>query len=332
MIPRLLASQPCSRRRLALRLCWLVFLLASLPVQGNHTNPPPALSLLPQAQVDGQGIFLDQIVAPSAAAPVPRLLMKEAPAFGQFLVLTRSQAQAALLEARAGYDKAVWTGPDRVRITRRSRLLNESELKDQLQALLQGQVAQSRGELELRLARPWSPTLIPDEPFELKILDLPASGISSSFIVRFEIHCGREIIGSWQAVCQARIWQEIWVAASPLRRGLPLAGADINRERRDILGLRDMVLDLPADPSLFEIAESVPAGVALTSRSFRPRPVVRRGDWVEALLQEGAMTISLKVEIMEEGAIGQAVRVRNPITRREFRGKVYNEKMVLVLL
>lgn len=320
------------RRHGGLGLLLFAFLLAGSPAKGEETNLPPALSLLPQAQVDSQGVFLHQIV-PSAVAPLmPRVSIHGAPAFGHALVLTRSQVQATLQSALPDYAKLVWSGPDRIQITRRSRQLSESEVKEQLQAFLQSKIVQNRGELELRLTRPWNPVLIPDESIALNVLDLPASGVSSSFILRFEIKCGRETIGTWQAVCQGRIWQEIWVAGSPLKRGQPLSGADIQRERRDILGARDVLLDLPADPAMFEIAESVPAGVALTARSIRPRPVVRRGDWVEALLQDGAMTISLKVEILEEGAIGQAVRVRNPITRREFRGKVQNEQMVLVLL
>ena len=42
------------------------------------------------------------------------------------------------------------------------------------------------------------------------------------------------------------------------------------------------------------------------------------------------MTISLKVEVLEEGAVGQSVRVRNPVSKREFRGKVQNEQTILV--
>jgi flagella basal body P-ring formation protein FlgA len=53
---------------------------------------------------------------------------------------------------------------------------------------------------------------------------------------------------------------------------------------------------------------------------------------VEAVFQEGSMTISLKVEALEDGALGQTVRVRNPKTRRELYGKIQNEDLVSIAL
>ena len=44
------------------------------------------------------------------------------------------------------------------------------------------------------------------------------------------------------------------------------------------------------------------------------------------------MTISLKVESLEDGALGQMVRVRNPKTRRELYGKIQAEDLVFISL
>jgi flagella basal body P-ring formation protein FlgA len=53
---------------------------------------------------------------------------------------------------------------------------------------------------------------------------------------------------------------------------------------------------------------------------------------VEAVFQDGNLTISLKVETLEDGGLGQTVRVRNPKTKRELLGKVQNEDLVLIAL
>ena len=53
---------------------------------------------------------------------------------------------------------------------------------------------------------------------------------------------------------------------------------------------------------------------------------------MEAVFREGTLTISLKVETLEDGALGQTVRVRNPKTRRELIGKVQNEDLILIAL
>jgi flagella basal body P-ring formation protein FlgA len=44
------------------------------------------------------------------------------------------------------------------------------------------------------------------------------------------------------------------------------------------------------------------------------------------------LVISLKVEPLEDGVLGQTVRVRNPINRRELNGKVENEQTILITL
>ena len=53
---------------------------------------------------------------------------------------------------------------------------------------------------------------------------------------------------------------------------------------------------------------------------------------VEAVFQDGSLDISLLVETLEDGALGQTVRVRNPITRRELHGKVESEKTIRINL
>jgi len=60
--------------------------------------------------------------------------------------------------------------------------------------------------------------------------------------------------------------------------------------------------------------------------------VIMRGQLVEAVFQEGTLAISLMVETLEDGALGQVVRVRNPKTRRELSGKVENDKTVRISL
>ena len=85
------------------------------------------------------------------------------------------------------------------------------------------------------------------------------------------------------------------------------------------------------DPSL-ELIEGVQAGQPLLARSVRMRPVVQRGQMVDGLVREGALNISLKVEVLSDGLPGHTVRVRNPKTKREFYAKVQDEQTVVINL
>jgi flagellar basal body P-ring formation protein FlgA len=296
------------------------------------TQGAPAWQLRPSALVDSSGVFLDQLVISPADRVTPHLRLAAPPALGRAATLTPAQVHALLKELRPDLAATPWTGAKLVRISRRMRPLEETELKQMLTAALQRNVVRERGELELRFSRTWQPVQVPDESLALNILDLPSAGVTPNFIVRFELRAGGEPAGQWQWPLQAKVWREVWVARAPLARGDLLAKADLGRERRDVLRMGEAPASFdPGDPSL-ELAENIMAGAPLCSRSIRPRPVVRRGKIVDAVLRDGALTITVRAEVLENGVPGQMVRARNVSSKREFRGKVQNEQELLVPL
>jgi len=209
--------------------------------------------------------------------------------------------------------------------------LDEGGLRRLLTASLQRDYVRDLGELELTLGRAWTPLVISNAPVSLEVTEVPTVGVTQDFIVRFDVLSGAQRLGSWQMPVAARIWRDVWVAQSILRRGDLFSGSDCLRERRDLLTCRQAYLG-DADPSALEISENISAGAVILERQVRPRTIVHRGQVAEAVVRDGAMAISLKVEVLEDGAIGQQVRVRNPQSNREFRGKVENEGAISVSL
>jgi flagellar basal body P-ring formation protein FlgA len=289
-----------------------------------------ALALRPAVEVDGTGVMLDQLIA--SDRPLPSLRLTNSPAVGQTLVLNRSQILAAARGHVPDLPTNGWSGPELTRVARRSRPLEESELLGLLTAQLQRQFTDGRGELELHLARPWTVVNVPDETVSLRVTEFPPNGLSPAMILRFELKGAHEVLGSWQAVIQCRLWREVWVARSPLSRGQSLRDADLARERRDMLSLHQALANVAAEDGSVEIAENVPPGSPLYARSVRLRPVVHPGKRADALVQDGGMVISVKVEVLEEGVPGQMVRVRNIKSQREFKGKVQDEQTVIVTI
>ncbi len=290
-----------------------------------------AVQLHPAIQVDGEGVFLSQVI--ESGAEVPRLRLCDAPACGKSLLLKR--AQVAELALTAGLDQALtnWAGSVVARVSRRLRPLAEKEGLQLLTTLLKQQYVKDQGELELRLSQPWAVLNVPDEPFTLKVQDLPASGVTPSFIIRFELETARgEHFGSWQASLQAKVWREVWVARSPLKRGDAVRSAELARERRDMLLCREALAQIAPDDSSLEVVEAIQPGAPLLARLIRPRSIVHRGQSVDATVQDGVLLITLKVEALEDGAAGQIIRVRNPLSRRDLHGKVLDEQNILVCL
>ncbi len=298
-------------------------------------SPPagdlPACRLRSEAFVGADGIPLSALV--ESESSLPNLRLGDAPALGQTRLLTRAQVSELVHAAGVEMPLTNWQGASAVRISRRTRKLPEEELLQMLTAAFQKEVVKDRGEVELRLTRPWQPVAVPDEPLKLELVELPPQGIASALITRFELQTSRgESVGSWQTTLQAHVWREVWVARSPLSRGAPLRATDITRERRDILTLREATAEFDPGKSNLELSEPLPAGLPLLARCVRPRPLIRRGQTVAAVLEDGMLAISLKVEALEDGVLGQTIRIRNPISRRDLHGKVVDEKQIQVCL
>jgi flagella basal body P-ring formation protein FlgA len=279
--------------------------------------------------VDSQGIYLDQLVANPVGC---HARLTNAPAFGSALVLSRAQVQDLAARKAPQFATTNWSGADKIRITRQSRSLGEDEALSMLTGLMQKENVHDRGQLELRFTRPWQPTTVPDEPLTLRVLEFPSTGIAPSFIVRFDLRCAQETVGTWAMPVQARLWREVLVAQTPLRRGDRLQTASLARERRDNLTLRDALSSVNQDDASLELSENIPAGSPLLAHCVRIRPVVARGKVVDAVVQEGSLTITVKAQALEDGLAGQTIRLRNAKSGHEFRGKVHNEDTIEVTL
>jgi flagellar basal body P-ring formation protein FlgA len=291
---------------------------------------PSGLQLAPVAEVTGDGVFLQQVV--KSSEPLPALRLCDAPQLDATLDLSRDQVNNLLAVAAPNLMTTNWTGADSVHISRRTRTLNEANLVDLLTASLQQNYVKDRGELELNLTQPWDPAVVPDEPLTLKVLELPTEGVTRSFIIRFQLCTATEIAGTWDATLQAHIWRNVWVAHSDLLRGEALADADVVQDRRDILTAHEPLADFSPSDTTLELAETVPADNILFARDLRPRAIIHRGQVADAMVQDGALNITAKVQALEDGALGQIIRARNVASQRDLTGKVVDDHTIEISL
>ena len=289
----------------------------------------PPLEIKAVALVSGDGFFLSDAV--TSSQPLLAVRLADAPALGKNLTYTRAQL-ADLIAAAAPALGTNFTGAETIKISRRTRTLGDAGLLELLTTTLQNNYIKDRGQLELHLAQPWTALVLPDEPLLLDVQELPSLGVTPRFIVRFALRTSHETLGTWQVGIQASVWREVWVSSGQLARGDSVNLQLLSRERRDVLALRDNVADLSGSLEALEFAEPVPAGVPLLARMVKPRTVIHRGQRVDALVQDGVMSLKTKVEALEDGAPGQYVHARNLQSRRDMSGKVLDDRTILITL
>jgi len=299
-------------------------------INSLQASSSPALQLAPVAEVTGDGVFLQQMVTYSQ--PLPDLRLCDAPAVGATLALSRAQINDLLAAAYPTLMTTNWTGADTIRILRRSRTLNEADAIALLTSALQENYVKDEGKLELDFNEPWDAPVVPDEPLTVKILEVPTAGVAPLFIARFQLCTATETVGTWEMTLRAHVWRDVWVAHSDLLRGGLVADADVMRDRRDVLEVHEPLADFfPGDTSL-ELANSVPANRILMERDLKLRAVIHRGQVADAILQEGSLNISIKVQALEDGAPGQIIHALNPSSQRNLTGKVLDEHTIAISL
>lgn len=304
----------------------LMILAAAMTVSGASA---PLMELRPEAQSDSQGVFLDQVVTGTNAAHVR---LTAAPAFGSFTLLNRAQVLDLIKKNAPEFASTNWAGAAKIKITRQARPFSADDLTTLLTGTLQKEYIKDKGQVELRLTRQWVTMNMPAEPLNLRVIEMPGSGLTTLCVLRSEIRCGDELIGTWSIPIEAHLWRDVWVAQSPMKRGDRLQTSSLSKERRDILQLKDVCLTETLDDDSLELTENLNVGSALLNRAVRAHPVIQRGRMVDAVVSEGVMMITVKALALEDGATGQTIRMKNPKSGGEFRGKVQNEQTVQVTL
>ena len=186
------------------------------------------------------------------------------------------------------------------------------------------------GELKLTLAQPWKVLKLPAADFAIAISETPASGINGTFLIRAKITSGGDLVSDAQVSLRAQLWQEVWTAASRLERGQALDRSLLSTAKVDVLREHQPPLPADVDPSTLEVAQTVNASRPLTRRDVIERPLIRRGQVVEVVAQQGLLAISMKALALESGAGGQLIKLRNLESRREFSAQILNESKVRV--
>lgn len=190
---------------------------------------------------------------------------------------------------------------------------------------------QVSGDLRLAPVRPLPAAIAPDA--DIALLNAPAELAPQILVaIRAPDAAGRP--ADHVLVLRAELWRSGWTLRTPAATGAPLTLADLDPRPFDALRERDAIV-LPAasaDAPELDFARLVPAGRLLVWRDVVRRPLVRRGQPVDVVASDGALVVSLRAVALHDAARGDAVRVRNPESRKEFTATVVAESRATVRL
>ncbi len=187
------------------------------------------------------------------------------------------------------------------------------------------------GDLQLELLRPWASPARAAAAWEVAVLEFPTVP-SASMLVRVRIVADGKVVSSTAdaaIVLRASLWRDVWAARQPLTVGVTFDPAMLEARRVDLFRDREALPAAIGDRT-FIFARAVPAGRMLTWRDIVRRPLVKKGNVVEVSANSGLLLVTMKALAMENGAQGDTVTVRNPVSLKNFAAVVVDENRVQV--
>jgi flagella basal body P-ring formation protein FlgA len=187
-----------------------------------------------------------------------------------------------------------------------------------------------QGDLRVTLQRRWVPLQLPASDFFAECVQLPPTGLASSMNIIVRGVSGGKIVGEWPLQIKVELYQKVWVAAQRLEAGHLLEQGLVTPQPMDVLRETTPPISVEREVAGFELAQSVSKGRPLTRRDLVERPLVKRGQFVDAFAGEGGLSVRMRALAMEGGAAGTVIRVKNLDTKKEFYAQIINENQVQV--
>ena len=136
------------------------------------------------------------------------------------------------------------------------------------------------------------------------------------------VRCGGPKPWSLYVQAKARLISAVVVSNHPISRGSRIGASDVSLEERDVGRIVGGYLtDLT--PVVGQVANrSVRAGMVLNRTMMEAAVMIRRGEHVTITARSGGLVVRQEGEALEDGALGEVIRVRNRSSKRTIEGRI----------
>ncbi len=125
--------------------------------------------------------------------------------------------------------------------------------------------------------------------------------------------------------------RRVLLAARDLRRGDPVRSGDFVSRLVDCRELRhEAVSRIPAD-MIFQLTCNLRAGEVVPASRLKPYRLIRRGELVRVVLEQGGIRISTRGVAMGNGALRDVITVKNPSSNKLYQARVTGSGEVVVV-
>jgi flagella basal body P-ring formation protein FlgA len=126
------------------------------------------------------------------------------------------------------------------------------------------------------------------------------------------------------------VYETIVTAARPLSRGTVLQARDLTLVEKDLAQLRSGYFTNREELIGKQVTRPVLIGAAFTTQTVKNAQQIKRGDRIGLIATTGGLQVRMSGEALENGAMGEKIRVRNLSSKRVVEGIILSRATVQV--
>lgn len=182
----------------------------------------------------------------------------------------------------------------------------QTALRQHLESKLLQNDRHSRVELQA-IALP-SSFVIPASATSLVARPIADKNLSKRVLVWVDVFADGRVLRSVPVRFEVSVYAPAPVATSPLLIGSSVQATDVQTREVDITQVQGIVATTPASNQ--RLVRPVQSGEVITQAHLKTLPTVVRGELAQLTSQSGLVTLESQVEVLQDGQIGQLVRVK----------------------
>ena len=307
---------------LIVAFCWLTSPTASAALELREGQVQIALRA--DIAVAGEQVSLGDIaILRTRDLPTIQRLMSlslgRAPTAGAQAVVRR-EAIARWIRGHLGLgrEQVLWSGPDEARVRRLAQEIPGARLERTAETALRGWVAQRASRYQIQAVVTPGDLKVPAGPVELQVRPFADNAEPAQrMVVWLDVQVDGRFVRAVPVSFRVDAYRDAWVAPAGVANGVALAPRMVERREVKITG-RPTGEGLPAgrlgsSPLVtgWRTTKPVGEGEPITVRNAAPAPLMARGEWVLLRLKSGFVELERRVQVMQDGDLGQVVQVRS---------------------
>ncbi|MDD3419515.1 MAG: flagellar basal body P-ring formation chaperone FlgA [Candidatus Gastranaerophilales bacterium] len=126
------------------------------------------------------------------------------------------------------------------------------------------------------------------------------------------------------------LYQDVWVATENIPRNSTLKSTEFVSERKNVTQNYALVITSDKNIADYISVRDIKSGNIIDKRFVMPKPDVSKNSVISLIFDTGGINIAIDAESLQNGCIGDTVRVRSDEYRKFYTGKVIGINKVLV--